>query len=449
MKKFIKIFSLTLLSLILLVAVGFGVTYAVDSDLAKSWLSEIGITFDDTEQTETPSDEEQPGQDTEEPDDTSEYVTDFSDYLINGDTIVQYTGDDANIKVPGSYSISGTKQVTVTFNEFNDLLDYLSYNYDMIEYPFTLTDSEATEFEINDEMDITEFYNQEASYPLTTVVERDVYVEGDDYQITTIQSSAFSYNDSIERVYIEEGIETIQPASFSQCNIISFHIPSTVTSINTINNFNSNVLEEINVDPANTVYSSIDGILFNKAGTTLIKFPTARGGSYEIPSTVTQVEDSAFSNCSNLLSVTIPDSIINLGDSIFLNCTSLVDVNLPNNLLTIPEDMFSGCSDLISITIPESVINIGVRAFEGCSSLASITIPANVKSIGRYAFQSCMDLTVIIFEGTTPPTIADYAIDNFSLNSILVPEESVEAYKSALPDYTDIITANGEVSITA
>ena len=57
---------------------------------------------------------------------------------------------------------------------------------------------------------------------------------------------------------------------------------------------------------------------------------------------------------------------------------------------SIGNDAFSDCSDLTSITIPEGVTSIGKETFSGCSGLTSVTIPEGVTSIRSDAFSGCI-----------------------------------------------------------
>ena len=68
------------------------------------------------------------------------------------------------------------------------------------------------------------------------------------------------------------------------------------------------------MDALNSVYSSVDGVLFNKSQTTLIQYPGGKAGSYTIPNSVTSIGDYAFSGCTSLTSVTIPNSVTSIGD---------------------------------------------------------------------------------------------------------------------------------------
>ena len=76
-------------------------------------------------------------------------------------------------------------------------------------------------------------------------------------------------------------------------------------------------LTSIVVDASNPVYSSQDGVLYNKAKTMLIQYPGGKSGGFIIPGSVTSIGDYAFYGCTGLTSVTIPDSVTSIGDGAF------------------------------------------------------------------------------------------------------------------------------------
>lgn len=95
-----------------------------------------------------------------------------------------------------------------------------------------------------------------------------------------------------------------------------------------------------------------------------------------------------------------------------------------------------------SITLPETLKSIKKEAFYSCGSITSITIPANVTYIGEKAFQYCTSLTSITCLGTVPATLAGtsiYVFDNTNNCPIYVPAASVDAYKTAWPQYASRI----------
>ena len=175
------------------------------------------------------------------------------------------------------------------------------------------------------------------------------------------------------------------------------------------------------MDAPNPIYSSVDGVLFDKSQTTLVEYPCGLDdGSYTIPNSVTGIGDSAFSGCYSLTNVTIGTNVTSIGDSAFYGCSSLTSVTIGNSVANIGDLAFSGCESLTTVTIGTNVTSIGDSAFYGCA-LTSITIPNSVTNIGNGAFYLCESLTsVTIGNGVT--SIGGYAFSYcFSLTSITIP----------------------------
>ncbi|HEY8390743.1 MAG TPA: leucine-rich repeat domain-containing protein, partial [Clostridia bacterium] len=152
-----------------------------------------------------------------------------------------------------------------------------------------------------------------------------------------------------------------------------------------------------------------------------------------IGNNVSSIRGSAFTNCYSLTSIVIPESVSSIGGSAFTNCYSLTDIVIPESVSSIGTNAFGYCYSLTSIVIPESVSSIESYAFQHCYSLTDIVIPESVSSISDYAFRICYSILKYVFNRTTPPTLASTSAFN-NINSICkiyVPDESVEAYKTA------------------
>ena len=257
----------------------------------------------------------------------------------------------------------------------------------------------------------------------------------------------------------------------------TYIIPNTVTSIGGAFD-DCTGLTSIDVDAANPNYSSVNGVLFNKDKTALIRYPIGKQGVYSIPNSVTSIEDGAFSGCSGLTSVTIPNSVTSIGEATFYgcigltsvtipnsvtsigqwafgDCTELTSIEIPNTITSIGDGAFFHCSGLTSVTIPNSVTTIEMEAFEYCSGLTSVTIPNSVTTIGDYAFCNCnsmtsvtigrgvtsignqaftcSSLTSVTCKATTPPTCGNDCFIYFCIKSIplYVPAQSIAAYQTA------------------
>jgi hypothetical protein len=132
------------------------------------------------------------------------------------------------------------------------------------------------------------------------------------------------------------------------------------------------------VNSANKYYSSVNGVLFNKEKTILIKYPSnLKDKIYIIPETVTIVGKHAFQNARNLENITIPNRITLLDESSFDDCKSLRTIEFPKSIVEIGDWAFHGCDKIKVINISENIIKIGKYSFGSCESLYKITVSEN------------------------------------------------------------------------
>jgi hypothetical protein len=145
--------------------------------------------------------------------------------------------------------------------------------------------------------------------------------------VTSIGDHAFSGCRSLTNITIPNSVTRIGDGAFWDCtSLTNFTIPNSLTSIGGgAFDFCTN-LTAINVETNNPAYSSVDGVLFNQSLTTLIQYPCGKVGSYSIPNSVTNIGDSAFSECSSLTSVTIPNSVTSIGNWASIYCSSLIAI---------------------------------------------------------------------------------------------------------------------------
>jgi hypothetical protein len=174
-------------------------------------------------------------------------------------------------------------------------------------------------------------------------------------------------------VTLPDTLTTIVSYAFYGCTgLTSVTIPNSVTSIDTTAFDGCTGLTGFNVDDGNTIYSSVDGVLFNKNETTLLKYPCCGETIYTIPNSVTSIDNKAFYRCTGLTSVTIPNTVTSIGTNAFYDCTGLTSITIPNSVTSIGNYGFYDCTGLTSVTIPNSVTSIGIEAFYNCTGLSSV-----------------------------------------------------------------------------
>jgi len=129
---------------------------------------------------------------------------------------------------------------------------------------------------------------------------------------TLLQYPAVKAQYSDNSYIIPNGVTTIGSYAFMTIPTISVTIPVSVTSIENP----AGITDGFYVDSLNQHYSSLDGVLFNKTQTELLRFPVSKTGDYIIPSGVTTIGASAFAN-SYLTNVTIHAGVASIGEMAF------------------------------------------------------------------------------------------------------------------------------------
>ena len=245
--------------------------------------------------------------------------------------------------------------------------------------------------------------------------------------IEEISGRAFDACSKVKEWKMPKSLKRIGPRAFQSTGVEEFNIPENVESIATTFISSSN-LSRINVDSNNKYFTSVDGILFDKDSTRLIKYPENRdGSSYEVPNTVNTIDANAFGSCKNLQAIVIADSVEEIGDSAFYG-SKLKTINLGGGITNISNKPFYGALNLTNINvitendkyesengilfnkgktilikyppaiingevyeIPNTVVEIGPQSFYR-SQIKNVIIPSSVKKIGSESFFQCYNL---------------------------------------------------------
>ena len=275
------------------------------------------------------------------------------------------------------------------------------------------------------------------------------------YFTSITELPTFYSSKKLKYLSLPEGVKTITANIFDGCTSLS-----RITISSTIDNIESTFsqspsLVAIDVVPDNPVYSSENGVLYNKRRNTIVRCPPGYPDGFVIPSTVDTIGDYAFYKCKDLINIELPLNVKILSKYAFAS-TGLTDIILNNGLHSIEPNAFAYCDSLRRIRIPASVKSLGKTAFLGCLSLKSvilesrvdtirsytfsvcasleeIDIPSSVLTIEENAFYNCNNLKTVISRSATPANAAK-AFENLDLsNAVLyVPNGCVEEYRSSL-----------------
>ena len=256
---------------------------------------------------------------------------------------------------------------------------------------------------------------------------------------------------------------------------------------------------------------SIPSMIDGNAVVSIGRYGFADNGDIEtvnLPASVKEVGDFAFSGCSNLVQVTLSKEIGNLtvggnafdtatevriGDKdgyVFVGWTNSVGATVTdpfhrtkaitvtpvwkkietatidgriwtysvsdNGLATIGDGTTNAVAPALmgDIAIPDEiggypVVGIGGYAFAGCSEITSLTIASNVTSIGIGAFEGCTGLTNLVVESETlscsVPGLMQAKFDTrFDTTSTLDDSADVQNVSGVIAAYTQVTSAPWE-----
>ncbi len=210
--------------------------------------------------------------------------------------------------------------------------------------------------------------------------------------VTSIKDEAF-HNSKLINIEIPSSVTTIGNLVFVDCiNLTSIEIPSSVTSIGRmLFNFARN-LKSINVDSNNKNYSSQDGVLFNKDKTKLIRHPEGKSAQgYQIPSSVTSIDNYAFHSCSISPDIIIPSNVTSIGDFVFFNAKRLTDITIPSSVISIGREIYTNKKNFIIHCYADSTAHVYAKnesikydLIDGVSNISIKTNPTKTNYIKGY-----------------------------------------------------------------
>lgn len=200
-------------------------------------------------------------------------------------------------------------------------------------------------------------------------------------------------------VKIPEGVISLGGFVFQHCSSLEkVHIPKSLESIGLLAFKKCDSLVEFVVADENSHFKSIDGSLFSKDGSRLIKYAAGQTvSSYCVPDGTVVIEESSFENAKHLTEVTLADSVEEIGHSAFLYCENMQSIRFGNALKDIGGAAFGFCASLKEIVLPDSVQEISYSAFYCCDKLEFVEIGRGVVSLEDEVFYSCDALTEVVF----------------------------------------------------
>lgn len=187
----------------------------------------------------------------------------------------------------------------------------------------------------------------------------------------------------LEEITLPEGLTAIPKYVFDSCySLRTVNLPDSLCAIGQNAFWDCYDLQEIKIPKRITVITH--GMFMGCKGLEKVTFLGP----------VTSIEESAFYGTKSLKHIDLPESLTYLGGSAFalffrdgeVRSGGLEEITIPASISKIEDSTFSGCCDLKSVSFLGPVTSIGNSAFYGTTSLQDINLPESVCTIGKFAF---------------------------------------------------------------
>lgn len=170
--------------------------------------------------------------------------------------------------------------------------------------------------------------------------------------VTSIGQFAFWDCSSVSNIVIPDSVTELKSGAFMGCDSLStVNIGKNVSLIDDYAFGYISGIEQFVVEEENEYYTAIDGVLYSKDETKLIKYTTGSSNTeYVIPDGTLEIETCAFCEAFNLESIVFPEGIKEITGSIFYSMEglNLKSITLPSTTTRISVD-FSDFSDFTII----------------------------------------------------------------------------------------------------
>ena len=283
--------------------------------------------------------------------------------------------------------------------------------------------------------------------------------------VTQIRADAFA-STSLSSVTFEDTrtrpsqLTSIGDRAFARTQLTSITLPGAVTTIGEGTFSGSASLTSIDVDPVNTAFESIDGVLFSKDQSLLIRFPMAKlyGGAYTVPEGTLEISSRAFDG-SMITSVTVADSVTTIGKEAFADCPPLTSVHIGASVASFDPSMLANDGAVSTLTVSadnallsaeNNVLYVrepdGLRLvyFSPANAVTDYSVRAGTVAVGARAFANAAHLQrVVVPEGVT--TIDDGAFDGTSSLTELVLPDSLQFVTNLVNTGLEAVEYGGQV----
>ncbi len=262
--------------------------------------------------------------------------------------------------------------------------------------------------------------------------------------LESIGKGAFAGCSALKELMLPDKVAKIGQYAFQACEFTACKLPSSLEELDISAFFNCRYIESISIAASNQVYQTQDGVLFSKDGGTLLYCPANKTtGTYAVPSGVSEIGDMAFIQ-GQMSDVAISQNVKTIGASAFQqsNITSLV---IPESVRKVGDFMCYNCGNLKTVTIKPGLAALSYEMFQKCYALESVDL-GKVTDLNKMAFSYCSSLKEVEIPNGTKAIMNGSFGECTALEKVVLPSTVKEiAYQAFLncSSLTDISFPEG------
>jgi hypothetical protein len=161
--------------------------------------------------------------------------------------------------------------------------------------------------------------------------------------VSSIGPWAFANNDKLTGIQLPPATAVIEDYAFYNCVSLSgnFPIPSSMWYIGQQVFEGCLSISGFTVAADNMIFTYTNGVLNDISQFTLKRCIPSKSGSFIVDANILFIDNSAFSNCVQLNSITFPEGLLDISKRAFFNCSGLTNIYVKN---PVPIDLISALS---------------------------------------------------------------------------------------------------------
>ena len=336
----------------------------------------------------------------------------FSEGITHvGKSALRYNRSVTSISLPstlesiGQNAFSGTKIQTITIPSSVTSIDTLAFS-----------NSALTSITIPD----TVTYLGPSAFAKCRYLTHITLGEG----ITEINQGLFANTPALESVELGSNVQRIGRWLTTDSGLESITVPASVIWISSsaFSARSADSLKEVIVEDGNAIYSSENGVLYDREKTELIRFlPAMETDSFEIPDTVRYLGDNSFLYAENLEHVTLPDGLEFIGLEAFSLCTSLKEMVIPDSVTQIAKNGIATGGTLDLLRVGEGIRVVTMATIPSLSDVRVIEVGTSVEKLDTSALHGNPSLEYVdVHKDSLHYASADGILYNANMTQLLV-----------------------------